>query len=81
MMGRWGEWGDGVVPRLLPGNRHPDALPRLLTLCLFREFLFMQFPIHELAFMTTVISLDPPKSPLKRGDFEQISGSPLLKGG
>jgi len=39
----------------------------------------MQFLIRELAFMTTVISLDTPKSPLKKRDFEQISGSPLLK--
>ena len=34
----------------------------------------MQFLIGQLAFMTTAISFDPPKSPLKRGT---LSKSPV----
>jgi len=41
----------------------------------------MQFLIGQLDFMTTVISLDLPKSPLKRGTLSKFSGSPLFKGG
>jgi hypothetical protein len=46
----------------LPLQEPSEAEPRLLTLCLFSGSLFIQFLIRELAFMTTVLSLDPPKS-------------------
>ncbi len=39
----------------------------------------MQFPIGQLAFLTTVLSLDPPKSPLKRGTLRRYLVPPLLK--
>jgi len=54
--------------------------PRLLTLCLFIEFLFMQFLIRGVAFMTTVINLDPPNSPLKRGTLSKFPVPPFLRG-
>jgi len=54
--------------------------PRLLTLCLSSGFLFMQFLISQLAFMTTVLSFDPPKSPLKRGTLKNFPVPPFLRG-
>jgi hypothetical protein len=40
----------------------------------------MQFFIRQLAFMTTVLNLDPPKSPLKRGTLSKFPVPPFLRG-
>jgi hypothetical protein len=40
----------------------------------------MQFPIGQLAFMTTALSFDPPKSPLKRGTLRRSPVPPFLRG-
>jgi hypothetical protein len=57
-----------------------EIVARLLTLYLFSGFLFMQFLIVRFAFMTTVLSLDPPKSPLKMGTLRNFPVPPFLMG-
>jgi len=61
-------------------SSHLRHKSRLLTLCLFSGFLFIQFPIDQLAFMTTVLSFYPPKSPLKRGTLRNFPVPPFLRG-
>jgi len=40
----------------------------------------MQFLIRELAFVTTVLSSDPPKSPLKKGTLSKSPVPPFEEG-